>query len=186
MRNEIKIVSDGVCLYITSKIIAHKAGLSALAAFNILFLIVVYFVLSLSESDPENVKIKVLFLLMGIPIYLFTLGRYTAWNLWGEERIIINTKTISYQYSYGIIEPRMTTKKFNTLSIGMNWKENSNDNEHGELILYDYDENDLPIEIFSSTVCIKKEDLELINREIETLFINEIYKQNKFIPFSLN
>jgi len=186
MKNVVKISTDGICLYVISKIIAHKIGLTFLIVLNILFGVLAFYVFAQAEDNSNNVKAKVCMFLIGIPIYIFTLGRYTAWNLWGEERVIINTKSISYQYSYGIVEPKMTTIPFRNLSLGINILDSTTNEEKGQFILYDYEENNLPFEIFTSSGLISKPELIKISEEIEMLFNNEKYRGNNFIPYSIN
>ena len=186
MQNKTSIQSNGQSLYINSKIVANKMGLATLGVFNILTIIFIIWVFCQPEENTEFIKLKVGVLLLVMPTYIFTLGKYTAWNFWGEERIIINTKCINYQYSYGIIVLNDVTIPFHNLSMDIIITDNTVNNERGEFILFDYDQFDLPFKIFTSTVALSKKDLETINTKIKSLFINEAMPENQFFPFSLN
>ena len=108
------------------------------------------------------------FLFLVIPI------RYLIWNLYGKENLIINSKTISYNYDYGFIRTNLKTIPFYHLGAGIElYKENKGIQE-GKLILYNFRAQDnLPEIIHETTVLVNLEDVKEIDIEISKLFLKE-------------
>jgi hypothetical protein len=184
MRNTCQVHSDGICVYIDTKVKSAIIGKIILIVFNIvLWSFYLFFALSTHGNE-----VKGLFLpLVLIPIILiFILGRYTLWNLWGKELIRINTKNITFQRSYGII----TTNENQISLYRLGWTYSKirffKGLEYGKLFFYNYDKNDIPKLVFENTILIQKIDAEIIIQNIVEIFENRFCEANNFHPFTLN
>src|ERR1700761_486593 len=86
-----RIFSDDVCIYVfanTNHALWRKAILILASLF--MFSVVCF---SLAIWLPD---LTILSLIIG-----FMVLRYSLWNIYGEENLIINTKSLSYQHGYG-------------------------------------------------------------------------------------
>lgn len=102
-KNDLYCHYDGVCIYATisvkpnivAKIILSFINLFLLAAITT-FIIGDVIVAALAFSVLEFFTIK-----------------YTLWNFLGEERLIINTRSLSYQQHYGFFNTALQTISLN-------------------------------------------------------------------------
>jgi hypothetical protein len=186
MKHDVEITSaDGVNVYINLKVKAKPAGKIIMGI--IMILLVGLWIVLLLNIDPYEMGKALFPLLIVTAAIIWGPARYLCWNLFGEERILINTKVICWQYSYGIIETKMKQVPFRMLGTGFNIGKMFDGTEHGTLVFYDYPEkHNIPQVIFETTVLLPKPKLEEIHNAIKTVFYNEFLNDNKFVPFSLN
>lgn len=127
-------------------------------------------------------KILILFIL-----FIFLPIRFLAWNLFGKESLIVNTKTISYCYDYGIIRTNLKTIHYDRLGTGFLSNRKDNEKEFGNLIFYNYNkDNNLPEVIHQTSVLIELEKLKEIDLLIQIIFENEFNEKHGFTAYSLN
>lgn len=100
MKDKFIINTDGVCVYVSVSVTNSLVGKILLLLANGIALTVL--VLSVVEWIPA--------LLLVTLVMLALLMRYTLWNLFGAENLIINTKSLSYQHDYGFWKTGYTTK----------------------------------------------------------------------------
>ena len=185
MKNISTVHFDGICIYLNSEIRAALIGKVILILFN---LIAWTGFIALASSVPGNEVKSFLFAFIIIPVILiFIVGRFTAWNLWGKEFIIVNTKAITYSKSYGIIQTKDTIIKIEK-SLGFAYQSVRIDGnkEFGELHFFDYDENNNPKNIFETTILMTKEIAEEVISNIEDLYEREYFEKEKIVPYTLN
>jgi hypothetical protein len=186
MKNTCEVHSDNICVYATLSIQPSAIGRVMLTIIN-LFPWAIYIYVA-AQIPGEEVGQYALPLII-VPLFLvFTIGRYSAWNLWGKEFITINTKAITYSRSYGVI---LTKEKVieikNTLSLQYERLTKLKGIEYGRLHFFDYDENNNPIEIFETTIMIPKEDNQEIIEHIHHVYLIEQEEENrKHFTASLN
>lgn len=185
MKNEIIIHTDNLNVYATIKVKASIIGIRVLSFLIAIELII--FMTVLIQIKPDEVPsmiiplILVLFFFIGLPV------KYLLWNKYGQEFLIVNKKSVSWSYDYGIIKTNLNIEVFDKLSIGYEKVITIENEENGRLIFYNYDnENDLPVIIHQTTALLSKSDIELLNDQIFELFSSEFNGESRFIPFSDN
>lgn len=184
MRNYCKVDSDGICVYINTKVISAKIGVIILIIINLIAWPGYIYLATIIPVQKESGLIipLIIFLLF----LIFGLGRYTAWNLWGQEYIRINTKSINYFRSYGIISTNEKKIKIKRPGLSYEKFKTFDDIEYGKLYFYDYDEDNNPILVFETTILIQKEDAITIIKEIDLVHQNEYYDVNNIVPITMN
>jgi len=185
MKNDIFINSDGINVFIEIHVKSKLIG-KIIMSIIMLLLLFCYFAFLIMIDAKDIGSILVPFFIISIVLIVFPL-RYLFWNLFGIEYIVVNTKTISFAYSYGILTTKYKTIKFNRLASGFDTSKLYNETLHGTLFFQDFDlETNLPINIFETSVIIPYSELSKIDNEIRKVFYNEFLYENQFIPFSLN
>lgn len=116
MKNRIEINSDGINAYAKISVNASKLGIKILAGFLVLEIIIVLGLLWQLKS--EEVISVIIPILIGLIIFVGLPIKYLLWNLYGNEELIVNTKTISWLYDYGFFKTNLQTVKYNRLGTG--------------------------------------------------------------------
>lgn len=185
MKNRIKITTDGINAYAKIEVNASKKGIRILSIFIIIELIMVVGILSQVKSDKLVTMIIpiliIIVLFVGLPI------KYLLWNKYGNEELIVNSKSISWSYNYGFFKTKLETVKYDRLGTGYEIIRGKNENEVGKLIFYNFRaEDDLPELIHQTTVLLNKDEIEEFDNQISEVFANEFLNKNGFIRFSEN
>ena len=179
MNNKISIHSDHINLYFHLRIRPNKIGVSVLVFFIILELFTVGFILSGLSKELEGIFFAFLFL-AGILFFSF---KYFIWNIAGEEWIIVNDRSISYQYQYGFVRTKLKSISFNQLVVVPQWIGMAEREEGGKLFFFDYSEkHGIPEVIHNTTIILPKEVIQEILIEMDKFFINKTQNTS----FSLN
>lgn len=186
MKHEAEITSvDGVNVYIRLKVKAKLAGKISMSIIMLLLLGLLGLVFA--NIDPSAVGKALVPAFILILIIIVGPARYLLWNLYGEERILINTKVICWQYSYGIFDTHRKQVEFKLLGSGFNTCNMFDGTEHGTLVFFDYNaKTRTPQTVFETTIFLPKNKLIEIDEAISQIFDNEHPAGQKFIPFSLN
>lgn len=185
LKNDVNLFSDGINVYITLTVKSKLAGKIILSTLTMLLCIA--YALMLFYIPGEEVGAFIIPVL-GIPlVIIFIPLRYLLWNLYGQQRIIVNAKTISYNHSYGWVETRLKTIAFNRLGTSINTMPHREDGENGTFIFYNYvSDTNLPEVILETSVSIPKEKLKEMDEMIAEVFYQEFMNKNRFVGFSLN
>jgi len=118
---------------------------------------------------------------------VFILNKKVFIFLFGKEYIIINTKSLSYYRDYGIYKTNLKTLRNNKLGTGFEWSRTFDNIEYGNLMFEKYnDENDLPEHLYTTSVVLKFENIEKIDKEISKLYKIKTNQEFGFHPISLN
>ena len=182
MKNTLDIHTDGINIYATFKIQANFIGKFILIVFICLILALLGIGSKYSGEDQNSDLIPFLIVILSLLI-AFPL-RYLVWNISGSEYLIINTKSISYNYDYGIFRTNLKTKTFSRLATEIVTEQVNNHIKKGHLRLYEYSEtNNLPQVIHETTILIENEKIEDLITQIWDLFENEEIKR---LSFSMN
>jgi|GEM_PF-3444475 len=162
--NALKIGYDGVCVYATTKVKASAIAKFILAFINLFLLamIVVFFI--------EQVILAAL-VFIGMELFMI---KYTLWNILGEERLIVNARTISYQQHYGFFTTPLNTLKFHKKVVVLPYDEVIDERVMVKFLFESYDENNLPYMVYQSVLSITKVDFEKLIKEIDHLFMDEM------------
>ncbi|MCW3789164.1 hypothetical protein [Plebeiibacterium sediminum] len=184
MNNKTNIHFDGICIYLHSQVGSALIGKIILIIMNLIAWSA--YIFGMTQVPGEELKSFVIPFIIIFIILVFIVGRFTCWNLWGEEFVRINTKSLSYSRSYGFISTTEKVIKLNTLSVSYEKVRFFNDVEHGRLLFFDYDELNNPIEIFQTTVLISKPKIDEVLDTLHDLFEAEKSDVSEVCPFSLN
>ena len=170
------VYTDGVCVYVSISENNPLMGKVALILADLLILSVLFF------SVTEGIAGLIIFTV----ILLSFLTRYTLWNFWGKENLIINTKSVSYQHDYGLLKTSYTTKKIHSkLIVVCDKKEGVADMVQCGFITY-HEMNHLPTEIYGVTFPITCKQAEYMIDLIEALYLNKMTGDYEFPSINLN
>jgi len=173
MNNTVEIHNDGINVYTKLEIKANSIGKSILLIFILVFITVLILVISTIEKDEIKNAVFPIIIISAL-IIIFPL-RYLIWNFFGRETLIVNTKTISYNYDYGVMQTNLKTIPHSNLGFGYEFVREYDGIEKGRLIFYNYREKDnLPEVIHQTTILASKTDIEKIQSEISNLYYKEI------------
>src|SRR5690606_13272992 len=104
MKNLATVYSDDVNIYVTAEIKSKAAG-KILLGFTLViaFGLFIYLLISFDFKEMGKASISIIF----IPIFfLFFLSKYLLWNIYGQEHLVVNSKTVTYLYDYGFFRTR--------------------------------------------------------------------------------
>jgi hypothetical protein len=185
MKNTIEIKTDGINVYAKFGVKANRIGKIILIILLALVFLILGFGASLVEEKDIGKLIIPLLILLTL-IIAFPV-RYLIWNMYGKENLVVNTKTISYNYDYGIIKTNLKTINFHRLGTGIQTVQIENGIEKGHLFFYNYREEDnLPEVIHETTILIETEKIHELDTAIRTIFENETKDMPGSLNFSLN
>ncbi len=168
---------DGICVYAISKIKPNLVAIMILTFVNVVLITVI--TLFATEGLP-------------IPAIVFGLAelfiiKYTLWNFFGEERLIINDKTLSYQQHYGFFTTALHTIAFNKKIWIIDYDKVSLGNTSYVKFLFEsYDKNSLPEVIYHSVLNITEADFKKFLQYIERLFIDDLVREHALPEIHLN
>lgn len=168
---------DGICVYATSKIKPNLVAIMILTFVNVFLLTVI-----------------TLFAIEGLPLPAIFFGlvelfiiKYTLWNLFGEERLIINDKMLSYQQYYGFFTTPLHTIAFNKKLWIIDYdKVSLGDTSYVKFLFESYDKNSLPEVIYYSVLNITETDFRKFLQYIERLFIDDLVREHAMPEIHLN
>ena len=174
--NALQLSYDEVCVYAVIRIKASSVAKFILAFINIFLLsvIVVFFI--------EQVILAALF----FTAIEFLMIKYTLWNILGEERLIINAKSISYQQHYGFFTTPLHTVKFNKKVVVLPYDRVADETVTVKFLFESYDENNLPYVVYQSVVNIAETDFEKLIKEIDRLWMDEMTSSYAMPSIHLN
>ncbi len=185
MNNPVEIFRNPEMLVVTIKVRSALIGKIILS-----LIVVVCFALVILAAlgiHPAKGPGTLIFPMAFLAFVIFVPLKMLLWNLYGKETIIVNTRSVSWTHSYGIVETRLKTQTFEALGTGFDLFRIYDGNEHGHLLFYRYDPiTHLPSEIYSTNIIIPKNKLVEIDNELSDLFYHEFASGYEFIPFSKN
>lgn len=185
MKNNLKINTDGLNVYVQQEIKSNKIALTILSLLVGLALIGFIFLFS-NISEKEIPKFIIPFFLI-TGFFIFVPFRYLLWNLKGRENITITTKSIHYSHDYGLIQTKEKSKKFNVLGLGFEQTRKEKEIEYGNLVFVNYRETDnYPEEIYRTSVVLNKSQITELEDKIFEIFSQPENIELEFKGFSIN
>jgi len=125
-------------------------------------------------------------LIMGM-IWSVFFGSLTLWNLFGRETITITKNSLNYQQHYGFYQTKLECKQINrALNISLIPVPEKSGQPYYQLIFESYNAQQLPEEIYRSSLPISASDLECLKQNIRLLFIKKIEPDFIRQPYLLN
>jgi hypothetical protein len=125
-------------------------------------------------------------LIMGI-LWSVLFGSLTLWNFFGRETITITKKALTYQQYYGFYKTNPEHKPIHrALNISLIPVPEKSGQPHYQLIFESYNAQQLPEEIYRSSLSISATDLECLKQNIRLLYFKKIEPDFKRQPYLLN
>ena len=184
MKNSANIHTDGINVYVTSQVRSHPAGKWIVTLFTVLVGCLLLFIFAKIDPVKHGAAIIPLFLVSFLFYYFIV--RYTLWNWFGKEHLIINTKSVSTQLDYGWYRTNLKTMNFSRLGLSSEIIQKTDEQSFGKIYFFNYREEDnLPEEIYQTAILLPEQQLEEIKDLIWLLFEPVTPTLNQF-PYSLN
>jgi hypothetical protein len=120
-------------------------------------------------------------------LLLMLFGWFTLWFGYGKEKLVINTKSISYQYQYGFYHTKLETRPIKkALNISLAPARDRNGLEYFNLIFETYNKYDVPEEIYRSALAITRAEFAILKRSVRTLYFEKVDPEYLKQPYILN
>ena len=185
MKNTVDIDFDGINIYALFTVKASKVGTIILSIMILAVVTVIAIGISMIEKSEIATFIFPLIIITFIAVILPL--RYLLWNIYGKENLIINTKTISFNYDYGIIRTNLKIIHHENLATKFIPFRTENSKEIGYLAFYNYREQDnLPELIHQTTIAIESERIEEIVSLMKALFNTELVESIDYSDYTVN
>lgn len=114
-------------------------------------------------------------------------GWLTLWYGFGKEKLIINTKSISYQYIYGIYTTKLEAQPIKrALNISLTPSREKNGLEYFNVIFETYNKHNVPEEIYRTSLAITRAEFAVLKRSLRTLYFEKVDPEYHRQPFILN
>ncbi|TCC91014.1 hypothetical protein [Pedobacter hiemivivus] len=168
---------DGVCIYATL-----RSRISIIGKL-ILLLINAFLISAIIAFSIAGVGLAAIFFLVGE----FFVLRYTLWNLFGEEKLIINTKSLSYQHDYGLFVTSLKSIPINMALKVLDLDEATEDaGSYKRLFFLSYDDNHLPFDIYHTTLGLSEYDYRKIIELLNELYLDQMSADYLMPPIHMN
>ena len=154
---------------------------------NLAFIATWVILVQLLGQERSSGEILVGFL-VSLIIWGLTLGRYTLWHLFGEEYVVINRKSISYQYRYGIFQTHIQTIHLHrpVMYYELN-RRNAPEDSTGVFHIINHDPKTLlPNEVFKSTIPVDERALQAVIQSAASLRVNDVCEEHGFPGLCMN
>lgn len=185
MKNTASIYNNGESVFFDSKIRLPIGTKIILVLMNLLFLAMVVF-LTMAMSDDKTGGRTIIPYVILPAVYVFTLGRISLWNFFGEEQIIVNVKTIMHRKNFGFFQTSYKTIQFKKLRSCLNEEKIFNNRPYGTISFFDNTKLDIPVPIFSSSIYVPMDVLDEFYDQLDFVFCIEHLTQNTENSINLN
>ncbi len=133
-----------------------------------------FYILLLVSIGLESLKTAVLLTFL-FGALLFGSLRLLLWHLYGEELLVVNNKSISYQFNYGVYETKLISIKTTEFQYGFVSEKIEDGQELGFLQFRgNHEETGLPIIIHQTTILLTKDEYQKIVEDIADFFEEEV------------
>lgn len=167
---------DDLNLYIETRILKSLPAKIYMAALGLFFAIPGATILWMGGGPAIPIAVMV------FAAWNILISKLVLWNIFGKELIILNTKSVSYQRSYGIIETNLRTQPFQHLRIASVVTKENSGMEYSKLQFYNYNEHGLPELLLESSIALPEQYIAAIFQHANNMFAPE----EGFPPISLN
>ena len=173
MDNHFKIKNKEHTIYLTTSV-KPRFYAYILLVLVIGVLIIPFFIVGF--VSPDSVMVSLTFIVLWV---LFPI-KYAWWNVFGTEILIINHKSISYQYDFGFIQNRLLSKPYKDVTITFQNLIINDTNYFGKVYFFEEDETTgLKNILHQTSIYISKKQYDQLTDEIFRIKISSEY-------FSLN
>jgi hypothetical protein len=120
-------------------------------------------------------------------LLMFLSGWLTLWYGFGKEKLVITSKSISYQYQYGFYTTKMDSQPLRrALNISLAPSRERNGLEYFNVIFETYNEQNVPEEIYRTALAINRAEFATLKRAIRTLYFERVDLNHHMQPYILN
>lgn len=125
---------------------------------------------------------------LSLLVWALTLGRFTLWQLFGEEYLVINRQSISYQYRFGLFQTHLRTRKLYRPVLYYELTHSARNGEASGIfhILQHPPGQPSPQPVYRSTIELGEQDLQAVVAGVSDLQLNEFNEKYGFAGVSLN
>ncbi len=167
--NKIDISTEGICVYISSKIDSRKS-LKIFIRVAFLALITRIILLSFSKENSTAYYFGLFLFPSGI-LMILPMLRTLLWNLYGEEYISFSTKSIAQQLSFGFFKPALKTYEHNSrIKFQFEVIREEEGVKVGFIHFYSFDKNNQPFHLFQTSAYISESDCRDIISKLQLIF----------------
>lgn len=175
--NHFMMDSDGICLYLTIGINAKLPAKLIIVTLNLILIGIIVFAVT------QGI---IAMMILSTLIWIFLL-KYSFWNFYGKEHLVINTKTMMYQHDYGFFRTNPKLKFFQKgVSVVTQRVGSQDDNPQIRLAFHTYNAHDLPEEVYQTTLPIGQKDANTVISAINSLFIEKVTEDYSLPPIFMN
>ncbi len=168
MNNFTTVHSDTKNIYLDSRVKQPLAWKIFLVFFNLAGWTAFFYAMSTLES--ENVKKAIIPMAFFLTIFIFIIGRFTLWIIYGRESLVISKSSIRHFKSFGLFKTNETVIEINNYWMyGFDRVREENNKEFGNLYFFDHDENDEPFLIYSTDIMVTKETADMLDKKLDDL-----------------
>lgn len=188
MRSLCEINRVGINLHVMLKLRPETPGRTwALVFANLAFVVVWVLLIQFMGQERSSGELLVGFVL-SLLLWGFTLGRYTLWHLFGEEYVVINRKSISYQYRYGLFQTHIQTIHLHRPVMYYELTQSKNKQfPVGIFHIINHDPDTLlPREVFKSTIAVNERSLQAVIQSASSLRVNDVCEEHNFPGLCMN
>ena len=177
LKSDLQCKYDGVCLYITISARPTIITKFILSFFNVFLAIAIVFFLK------EQVIVAAL-AFTALEVFVI---KYTLWNLYGYERVTINTKSLSIQLHYGIFTtpPKITVLNKRIFMCPADAIV-QNEQKFVKIHIYSYNEFHLQSLIYQSVLFIPDTEYQRVVSQFHQLFLDEMVEEKGMPLIYLN
>jgi hypothetical protein len=174
---KVELKKDYINLHVAIEAETSKVVKGILIFFNMCTLAIV--VLSLVDW------LLALFVIGVLLMSLF--GWLTLWYGFGKEKLVITSKSISYQYQYGFYTTKVESQPLRrALNISLAPSRERNGLEYFNVIFETYNEQNVPEEIYRTSLAINRAEFATLKRAIRTLYFERVDLSHHMQPYILN
>jgi hypothetical protein len=124
--------------------------------------------------------------MLGLLLALFS-GWLTLSHCFGNEKLIISSKMLSFQHKYGFYTTPLESRKINrALNISLSPASAPQGKELFNLIFETYNDFELPEEIYRTRLSITKADFGILKGSIRSLYFEKVNPEYLKQAFILN
>ncbi|MDB5021309.1 MAG: hypothetical protein JWQ28_2436, partial [Pedobacter sp.] len=123
---------------------------------------------------------------LGLLLAIFS-GWLTLSHCYGNEKLIISSKMLSFQHKYGFYTTPLESRKINrALNISLSPSVAQRGKEHFHLIFETYNDFELPEEIYRTRLSITKADFGVLKGSVRSLYFEKVNPEYLKQTFILN
>lgn len=186
MKNTADITNDGVSVYLDSAIRPDNTVRIALFFAN-LFAFGIYGLIVYATWGEGLPRFSLFAIYIMLPLfYSVTLGRLTLWNLFGQEYVIVNTKSIAYRRNYGFFSTELKVLPFKDLHYTILERHKRSGVESGTVQFAHHNEQGLSVNLFTTSVVLPLKKLHDLTDQIRFIFALERISDPEYDVIHLN
>jgi hypothetical protein len=157
-----RIKADGICIYVSVEVTNPLYAKVSLLVANLFFLFVAW--IAIIERIPGLLLITILILVF--------LVRYTLWNFYGRENLIITKKAFSYQHEFGFFKTSQKTIKIdNRVVLEPHEQGQFRGAKQWQLNFISYrEDDDLPFVLYAMSLYIPDDGLWRLEHLLDDMF----------------